>query len=297
MTKPFLGIAFGGGGVRGAAHIGVLQVLHKAGITAEIVSGVSAGSIVAAMYAMNLDPFWVENKFREIWESDSFQKASRSIISNGNRKSLFNKITKIFVNHIIAIMSLHKKSIIKNKQLEEALNSLFADIHFKDLKIPLKVVATDINSGKDIVYDRGSLVDAILQSSSIPGVLEPIFKEKKIIVDGGVGMPIPVSVIKNHCEFTIAIDIGMYRLRPIDRINAVSIKKRAEIITSNRLKKKLSLEADFIINPDTMGMQWSDFYNAEIIFEKGKSAAEDTISILKEKIKERKKEIQLLNNS
>ena len=60
MIKPFLGIAFGGGGVRGAAHVGVLQELHKAGITADIVSGVSAGSIVAGMYAMSLDPFKLE---------------------------------------------------------------------------------------------------------------------------------------------------------------------------------------------------------------------------------------------
>ena len=79
MIKPFLGIAFGGGGVRGAAHVGVLQELHKAGITADIVSGVSAGSIVAAMYAMSLDPFKLEDKFREIWKTHDFQKSSKSI--------------------------------------------------------------------------------------------------------------------------------------------------------------------------------------------------------------------------
>ena len=66
MMKPFLGIAFGGGGVRGAAHVGVLQELHKAGITADIVSGVSAGSIVAGMYAMSLDPFNLEDELTDL---------------------------------------------------------------------------------------------------------------------------------------------------------------------------------------------------------------------------------------
>jgi len=290
MTKPFLGIAFGGGGVRGAAHVGVLQVLHKAGITADIVSGVSAGSIVAGMYALSLDPFILEDRFREIWKTTNFQKSSKSIFLNGNKKSVINKLFNTFINYIIAIGSFHRKSILKNDPLQKTLDSLIGNKSFKDLKIPLKVVATEINSGNDIIYDKGNLVKALLESSSIPGVLEPTIADGKIIVDGGVGMPVPISAIKNKCEFTIAIDIGMYNLKPIKRINASSIKKRSQIITSNRLKRKLSSEADFVINPDTMGMEWSDFNAIENIFEKGKIAAQESIVLLQEKIKERKKE-------
>ena len=95
MIKPFLGIAFGGGGVRGAAHVGVLQELHKAGITADIVSGVSAGSIVAAMYAMSLDPFKLEDKFREIWKTHDFQKSSKSIFLKQKK----NQPVPIFLVH------------------------------------------------------------------------------------------------------------------------------------------------------------------------------------------------------
>ena len=103
MMKPFLGIAFGGGGVRGAAHVGVLQELHKAGITADIVSGVSAGSIVAGMYAMSLDPFKLENKFREIWKTHDFQKSSKSIFFKQKKKinqyQFFWHISKLHYHH------------------------------------------------------------------------------------------------------------------------------------------------------------------------------------------------------
>ena len=297
MMKPFLGIAFGGGGVRGAAHVGVLQELHKAGITADIVSGVSAGSIVAGMYAMSLDPFKLENKFREIWKTHDFQKSSKSIFLKQKKKSISTNFFGTFLNYIITIKSFHRKSILKNDLLKKTLKSLFGEINFRDLKIPLKVVATEINSGDDIIYDRGNLLNAILQSSSIPGILEPSIIGEKIIVDGGVGMPVPISAIKSKCEFTIAVDIGMYNLLPIDNVNAASIKKRSQIITSNRLKRKLSSEADFIINPDTMGMEWSDFNAIEKIFEKGKIAAKESILLLQEKIIERKKEIQMSHNS
>ena len=296
MKKPFLGIAFGGGGFRGAAHIGVLQVLQKNGINAEIVSGVSAGSIVAAMYALKLDPFWIEKKFRETLVSTKFKKVSNSIIKNKNQKSLSNYIPEKWLQYFLAIISLNKKYIVKNKPLKEMLKLLLKDNHFKDLKIPLKVIATDINNGQDILYDSGNLIDSILRSSSIPGVIEPLIKDGKVIVDGGVGLPIPVSAIKNHCEFVIAIDIGLYKLKPIKNLNAASIKKRSNIITSNRLKERLASEADFVIKPDTMGSEWSNLDNAEKIFENGKIAAEESIALLREKMEKKKKQIGFTKN-
>ena len=90
-------------------------------------------------------------------------------------------------------------------------------------------------------------------------------------------MPIPISVIKDLCHFSIVIDIGQYKLNSLDFNNAKSITKRAKIITSNRLKHLLSLQADFVIKPDTLGKEWSDFDACEELLVQGKLSTKDKI--------------------
>ena len=93
-----LGIALGGGGARGAAHIGVLQKIIKAGIKVDLVSGVSAGSVIAAMYAFSEDPFWIEDSFRKLWSRSDFisknKKASQNYKSRPFAKSFKKKNTR-----------------------------------------------------------------------------------------------------------------------------------------------------------------------------------------------------------
>ena len=95
MTKPFLGLALGGGGARGAAHIGVLQELHKEGIQIDLIAGTSAGSIIGAMYAASGDPFWVEDHFRKFMKSDAFDGLrSRKMLDDRNPDSVLDQIAK-----------------------------------------------------------------------------------------------------------------------------------------------------------------------------------------------------------
>ena len=90
MTRPLLGIALGGGGVRGAAHVGVLQEIDNAGIKVDRISGVSAGAVIGCLYAYSLDGKWVEDHFREIWSSQSFNGLTSKIFFDLNRKSEMN---------------------------------------------------------------------------------------------------------------------------------------------------------------------------------------------------------------
>ncbi len=297
MTRPFLGIALGGGGARGAAHIGVLQELDNAGIKADLIAGVSAGAIIGAMYAYSHDASWIEDQFRKVWTSKTFSNTSTKRFLNGRTpRSLAGKITKIFSDHLLAMISLHKRSIIDNQPIRDIITSLIPVSSFDELKIPLKIISTDLDTGADIVYEEGDLFDAIIKSCTIPGVIEPLGSNSENIVDGGIGMPVPIPALKDHCEFTLAIDIGLYKLQKLDSPNVLSMTKRAEVITSNRLKTKLASEADFVIQPDTMGMHWTDFEGSEQLFNNGRSAARDSVSNLEEKIQQ-KKTLLLRKNS
>ena len=177
--------------------------------------------------------------------------------------------------------------MIDTLELEEAIKTLLPINNFSDLKIPLKVVATNLNTGEDVVYEKGELVGPLVQSCSIPGIFSPTIKKSKAISDGGVGMPVPITVIKNKCNFTIVIDIGQYKLNDLDSSNAKSITKRANIITSNRLKSLLSLQADFVIKPDTLGKECWDFDACEDLLIQGRKSAARIMNELMKSMKKK----------
>ena len=268
---PLLGIALGGGGVRGAAHVGVLQEIDSAGIKIDRIAGVSAGAVIGCLYAYSLDGKWVEDHFRNIWSSQSLSGlTSKTLFDNGSTKSFVGGIKRSLTDHVIALISLHRNSLIKSDQLREILELLIPVNNFDQLKIPLKIISTDIASGKDVISEEGNLIDALIKSCSIPGIMEPVIEGERVIVDGGVSMPIPISPLAESCDVTVAVDIGVYKFDKLTSPNAKSIKIRSDIITSNRLKLRQVSDADLVIRPDTKGLHWSRFDAGEILLENGK---------------------------
>ena len=281
MTMPLLGIALGGGGVRGAAHVGVLQEIDSAGIKIGKIAGVSAGAVIGCLYAYSLDGKWIEDHFRKIWSSQSLSGlASKTFFDNESTRSFVGGIKRSLTDHVIALMSLHRNSLIKNDQLREILELIVPVGNFDQLKIPLKIISTDITSGEDVISEKGNLIDALLKSCSIPGIMEPVVEGERVIVDGGVSMPIPISPLADSCDVTVAVDIGVYKFDKLTSPNAKSIKMRSDIITSNKLKLRQVSDADLVIRPDTKGLHWSRFDAGEILLENGKIEGRKQIPIL-----------------
>jgi len=286
MTMPLLGIALGGGGVRGAAHVGVLQEIDSAGIKIDRIAGVSAGAVIGCLYAYSQDAKWIEDHFRNIWSSRSLSGlTSKTFFDNGSTKSFIGAVKRTLTDYVIALISLHRNSLIKNDQLREILELLVPVNNFDQLKIPLKIISTDITSGKDLISEEGNLIDALIKSCSIPGIMEPVIEGERVIVDGGVSMPIPISPLLEICDVTVAVDIGVYKFDNLTNPNAKSIKIRSDIITSNRLKLKLVSDADLVIRPDTNGLHWSRFDAGEILLENGKIEGRKQMSNLNNLIK------------
>ena len=286
MTMPLLGIALGGGGVRGAAHVGVLQEIDSAGIKIDRIAGVSAGAVIGCLYAYSLDGKWVEDHFRNIWSSQSLSGlTSKTLFDNGSTKSFVGGIKRTLTDYVIALISLHRNSLIKSDQLREILELLIPVNNFDQLKIPIKIISTDIASGKDVISEEGNLIDALIKSCSIPGIMEPVIEGERVIVDGGVSMPIPISPLLESCDVTVAVDIGVYKFDNLKNPNAKSIKIRSDIITSNRLKLKQVSDADLVIRPDTNGLHWSRFDAGEILLENGKIEGRKQMSNLNNLIK------------
>ena len=197
MSKSYLGLALGGGGARGAAHIGVIQALHSAGVRPDVIAGTSAGSTLGAMYAATLDPDWIENRFREFMKDESFKKFNSGELLDGrNQETMLNKVTSKVKQHYMVILGLNKSYVAGREILQKAVDYLIPVDTFEELQIPLKVLVTDIQSGEDVIHESGNLKEAIVQSSSIPGFFEPTHQGERILVDGGVTAPIPVYLLK-----------------------------------------------------------------------------------------------------
>lgn len=175
--KPYhTGFALSGGGIKGLCHAGVLKALEESNIYPDIISGVSSGSVVGALYADGYSPAEIASLFEDI----SFRKMTKFRIPEGG-------VFRIDAFEDLMFKTLRAKT-------------------FEQLRIPLRIVATDLDHGQSVVFDKGNLIDSIVASCSVPVLFTP----KKIngvhYVDGGVLKNFPVSTIRDDCEKVIGIN-------------------------------------------------------------------------------------------
>lgn len=244
-----IGLALGGGAVLGAAHVGVLKAIDECDIQVKYVSGTSIGAVVAAFYAFGKD-------CQEIGEIASELK--------------WMDITKI---------SLSRYGLLSNEKLGDLMREHIGDQQIEDAKIPLAMVATDVTTGERVVMDKGSVIDAVMASTCIPGIFNPIKREDQLLVDGGIVENVPISTVKGlGADYIVGVDLNAkHKYDKPDNI--------LEVITNSfhlLMKQSVSLqteEADLLIKPDLTDFSRSDMNQIGELIDKG---YEDAISVLKE---------------
>ncbi|MGN0862701.1 MAG: patatin-like phospholipase family protein, partial [Stenotrophomonas koreensis] len=161
-----IGVALGGGAAKGFAHIGVIKMLEANGFEPVVISGTSAGSVVGALYASGMDAFEMQEK------AVALDQAS------------------------IRDVRLFSGGLIQGQKLQDYVNELLGNRNLQQMRKPLAVVATQLETGERTVFTRGNVGQAVRASSSIPGVFEPVIIGGKSYVDGGVVSPVPVDAAK-----------------------------------------------------------------------------------------------------
>lgn len=212
------GIVLSGGAVRGFAHLGVLKALHEAKIEPEIISGVSAGSIVGAFYADGYEP----DEILEIFE----------------KKKFFELVSVIFNNiGLLDISGL--KNLLKNNLRAKK---------FKELKKPLFVAATNLHSSEAEYFNKGNIVEKVLASSSIPVLFKPQKINGKTYADGGLVNNLPLKPIQKKCKKIIGVNVNPLEQNPeLDGIRNIAIRS-FHISIANAVKHKKDL-FDIYIEP------------------------------------------------
>ena len=166
LLNTKVGLALGGGGAKGIAHIGVLKALNDSHVPVDYVAGTSVGAMVASMYAFNI---------------------SIDAIAQIAQRLTLTQITTFKFN---------KTGFFTADPLKEILIEHLGDVNIEDAPIPLAIIATDLTSGEEVVFTQGSVADAVCASASIPGVYIPMQLNGRTLVDGGIVQSVPVQAVK-----------------------------------------------------------------------------------------------------
>lgn len=274
MSKP--GLALGGGGARGLAHIGVLRVLEKEGIQPRAIAGCSIGSLIGGLYAYYGNSVKVEEFILEAIKNPVFRVLGFDKLegyNKNNAKNYFEQFLDYVGERIKAIMALERIAYFEGVQAEEVFNIL-PDVLIEKFRIKYSAVATDLLSGIEINITKGSLREAIRASSTIPGIFPPVKLDGHLLIDGSATDTIPAGKVRNlGADRVIAVDVSHDLKTSANPRNVYDVMFRTEAITSYHLSRLRLKEADLVIVPEVRHLSWTDFSRSEEIIKAGEDAA------------------------
>ena len=288
--KLKVGLALGGGGARGLAHIGVLKVLERENIPIDLITGTSMGAIIGGVYALKKDISAIEKiaeKYSKISEFNidfSFSEKERK-----DKPFFLKKMSDFLKKGYILNLELRRKYINDGEGVKKIIKDLVGNKAFTDTKIPFAAVAADLVKGEKVIIRKGKLFDALLASASIPGMFPPVILDKKILVDGGIVDVVPIEAAQSlGANFVVGVNVSQTIKKRVEFDNAVEIFFRSDSITSAELRKLQLSFADVVITPKVGRFHWSDFSKPEQCIREGEIAAQNVISEIKEKLKRAK---------
>ena len=260
MSKKKLGLALGAGGTRGIAHIGFLQVLNDNGISISCISGSSMGAVVGGIYSLGYSPEVLAErsktlKLKELLEFDFF---------------FFKKM-----------------GIIKGTKTENVLNEYLIDKNFSDCIIPFSCTAVDLITGEKLVIKSGPLCKAVMASSAIPSVFEPVNIDGRTLVDGGLLTRLPIDAAKDlGADIVVAVDVLGDNITKIAPKNIFSTLIRTIDIMDLELTKYSLYKADLVVTIEQPEVDKFVVKNLDKSIEAGKQAALKALPYIKKLIGE-----------
>ena len=244
-----LGFALSGGGARGFAHLGAIKALEEKNIYPDIIAGASVGALVAVFYADG----YTADEILDIATSIKFTSIAEGTIPRGG----FFKTTGI--QHLL------------QKHLRAKT--------FEELKIPVKVIASDIELGHVKVFSEGDIIPAVMASCSVPIIFMPVMVDERHYVDGGLLMNFPVSTIREECEKVIGINISPVTSRQYDGSLKYVIERAMNYMVGANTTEERKM-CDYLVESEEIS-KYSifDFKHSTEIFQKGYKMAQHSLFI------------------
>ena len=265
-SAPSIGISFGAGGARGIAHLLMIEALDELGLKPTIISGSSIGAVVGAFYAAG----FTAKEMKEILDQ----------LINPKSDSVFDFLLKSDIVKMFTMFDPQfiRSGFIKGEKFQNYMKSHLQISRFEELKIPLKIVATDYWKKEAVVFEKGDLIQPIKASYSLPGLFTPVKIKNRILIDGGAVNPLPFDLIKDQCDITIAIDVTAFKAQNESEIPPTfdSVFTTYQTMQNSIIKERLKfLRPDIYIRPEIFDVRVFDFVKADLIFKQAESAKEE----------------------
>ncbi len=283
-----LGLALGGGGLRGLAHIGVLQALEDNHIKVSMMSGTSIGSIIGGLYACGISAYELERIALKLKPSDYLDYNIGGFI-------------KYLISLCLPGVTATLNGIIKGCKLERLIYDLSDGKSLSQIKLPLSIIACDINTGLEVVFTNSSLVpgnhklvviyhallsEAVRCSSSIPATFVPCYFNGRQMVDGGIKTMVPVWIHKlMGAEYILAVNLGQNEYNsPVEGLPQI-ISRSIDILSFETSDTEEIIFADMLLFPGVEDVPLDDLSQARAIIRQGKSAMLKRLPELKKALK------------
>jgi NTE family protein len=275
-----IGLALGGGGARGLAHIGVLRVLEKERIPIDLMVGTSIGALVGGAYASGGSSDELQKRVEKYLNSTEFRSSAIKAFEVAHAKgevSLTQKVQTYLRNRFYLIQAMFKPGILSNQDFQTTIDYFIPDIQIEETRIPFRAVATDLVSGEQITFSKGPLRQAVMASCAVPGAIAPLKEGERLLSDGGIICRVPSSVAREEgADIVIAVvvdrGLGSEELRTV-----VDVYLRVSEIMGEKLRKYELADADVVILPEVGDLHWSNFTEAMNLIDVGEKAAREKL--------------------
>lgn len=267
-----LGLALGGGGIRGLAHIPVLEELDAMGLRPAAIAGTSMGAIIGSLYASGMSG----SDIRDLVDEHTLHQSHglRSILDQGSR--LIEWATSL-------VPELRRGGLLNVDKLLTRLMGSVGDLTFEELEIPLYVVATDYWCSRQVVLESGPVLQAVRASMAVPGVFAPVVISDRVLVDGGLVNNLPYDLLTGWLGTVVAVDVTGQRTpgKHATPSTVDAIMGSLDIMQSVALARKLELSRpDVLISPEICDVEMLEFTRSQEVLDQSSGAGEELRSRL-----------------
>ena len=242
--------------------------------------GTSIGALVGGAYASGTSPDELRMRMSAYLNSPEFQSSAMKAFETAHAKGalgLTARIQTYLRNTFYLIQAMFKPGILPNEYFQTTINYFIPDIQIEETRIPFRAVATDLVSGKEITFSKGSLRQAVMASCAVPGAIAPLKEGERLLSDGGIISLVPSSVARQEgADIVIAVAVAR-DIHPEELRTVVDVYQRVNEIMSEKLKKYELADADVVILPEVGDLHWSDFSEAINLIDEGEKAAREKL--------------------
>jgi len=247
-----------------------------------------AGALIGGAYASGLSPQDIHRRVDAYILSPEFLSSTLreiGVTMNHEEQTFWEKTRNAVRQRYFLLSTFVKPAILPLKDFQDLIDYFIPNIDIRETKIPFYAVATDLITGKQIVISEGSLRQAVLASSAVPGAVDPVRMGDWLLADGGITSLVPVLATREAgADAVIAVVVDRETNVPGEFETAQEIVLRAGDITSNKLEETELLQADVVIRPRIGDLHWSDFSRAKGLIQEGETAARLALGDIREAI-------------